>query len=152
MQRYFSTPYYLLKLNQLTNKSAISSIVSTPGSKKKDDSNLFWSLTLGDCVLTSFFSFGHGFDEAQQNRSLISIKKPTSTLKPPQIQSLTETTKFFSPINNTTVKKDNEGTVYYEALTSSDLTQDNSNKNVIMSNFTTNYSNFYSHFIVFKIF
>ncbi len=140
MQRYFSTPYYLLKLNQLTGRSGIISIVAAQ--KKKDDSNLFWSLTLGDCVLSSFFSLERGFESGQNNRSLISIKKPSSNLKLlPQIDSLTQASKFFSPINNKTVKKDSDGTVYYDVPTSTDLTPKNVNikvPNILCYNYLQN--------------
>jgi predicted RNA binding protein with dsRBD fold (UPF0201 family) len=121
MQRYFSTPYYLLKFNEIAKKTA----TITAGTKKDTDSgNLFWSLTLGDCVLSSFFTLEGNFNEdtTAQSKSLVQLKKQPATAS---ILKQSQQDKFLSPIDALvgTTKKVNESTVYYDAPSTSDGSQ-----------------------------
>ncbi|CAF0953783.1 unnamed protein product [Brachionus calyciflorus] len=78
-QRYFSTPYYLLKYKKLTSNKL---------SLKK---NLFWSITAGDCFIADF-----SLDSIDQNKNDTTILNDLNKNK----------TEFFSPKTERTIYLD----------------------------------------------
>lgn len=134
MQRYFSTPHCLLKFNQITHN--LTADGNLPDGKT-DRSNLFWSMTIGDCAISSFFSVDKQVEVSKRGKKVISIKpavetktncavdRSNSCLSPSSTSQL-QSTQFFSPKGNETTRKDTSESVYLDAVTSSDVNPSNS--------------------------
>ncbi len=54
MQRYFSTPYHLLKYKEITNMANEMFTNRNKLKKSSNNYNLFWSITLGNCLIADF--------------------------------------------------------------------------------------------------
>ena len=138
MQRYFSTPYYLLKFNEITKSNSDceqgtnTNNMLTCHKRKRDDTNLFWSITFGDCSISSFFPLDKNLINSKQKRmslEISNVKNKQSSIKLINASQASHMqTKFYSPINNSKKDKEyrekDETTVYLDAATSiSEVTQ-----------------------------
>lgn len=112
MHYHFSKPYYLLKYKQITSmglsnfsntsnsvsyNSTLSNITSNSSSNLSNQSNLFWSITLGDCKIADFST---QIDLFNLNKSTL-IKRTNKTEINLNINnnSNNNSTQFFSPLN-----------------------------------------------------
>ena len=104
MQRYFSTPYYLLKFKELTSNTQNQSSRKASKSEsinrelKSKNCNLFWSITLGNCVIADFSTNIDTFNLNKyalikksniynKNLKVVSDNSKKITRKPPKYQA-----------------------------------------------------------------
>jgi hypothetical protein len=104
MHRYFSTPYYLLKYNELTqiNKNNRRESSSSSSPSHSDRSHLFWSITLGDCLMADFATNKDTFNLNKYSVIQKSIKKPPLGRAGSQNQSTSSAVTTILNANNTT--------------------------------------------------
>lgn len=136
MQRHFSTPSYLLKYKKLTQTA------------NESKSNLFWSITIGDCIMSDFST---SIDTLNLNKQ--SFERKTNSFRSSNENTLIQInqtqqqqqetvecsskTQFYSPYTEKSVYIDaiatsNQSTSVKRLETISSL--GNSNKNISWSN------------------